>query len=216
MNTTRVQWWSCCANLAFIRVFVVGYGSGDYNPLTGYYEVRASDAHAWVEVFFPEYGWIPFDPTPGWERDPQSGVIKNWVFSELFETLDLPNISLADGARFGWRVFKKIFPEILLLIPLALIAYVGFFLWRRIQKYRSRHPRLPRYHQDGTRRRIFRAYRRAQKRYRAPRAPGQTVQEHAEANPELNDLADIVEIAAYRPQTPDKTLLERLRLWLRR
>ena len=26
--------------------------------------VRASDAHTWVEVFFPNYGWIPFEPTP--------------------------------------------------------------------------------------------------------------------------------------------------------
>jgi hypothetical protein len=26
--------------------------------------IRASDAHTWVEVFFPNYGWIPFEPTP--------------------------------------------------------------------------------------------------------------------------------------------------------
>ena len=29
----------------------------------GYYPVRANMAHAWVEVFFPRYGWIAFDPT---------------------------------------------------------------------------------------------------------------------------------------------------------
>ncbi|MDP3062389.1 MAG: transglutaminase domain-containing protein [Chloroflexota bacterium] len=27
--------------------------------------VRYSDSHAWVEVYFPSYGWIPFEPTPG-------------------------------------------------------------------------------------------------------------------------------------------------------
>ncbi len=27
--------------------------------------VNRTDAHAWVEVFFPSVGWVPFDPTPG-------------------------------------------------------------------------------------------------------------------------------------------------------
>src|SRR5262249_43010915 len=27
--------------------------------------VRDLDAHSWVEVYFPQYGWVTFDPTPG-------------------------------------------------------------------------------------------------------------------------------------------------------
>jgi protein-glutamine gamma-glutamyltransferase len=29
------------------------------------YVVNNRDAHSWVEVYFPQYGWIPFEPTPG-------------------------------------------------------------------------------------------------------------------------------------------------------
>ena len=47
-----------------------GYAPGEYNPFTGLYEVKASDAHAWVEVYFPGYGWSAFDPTPADDATP--------------------------------------------------------------------------------------------------------------------------------------------------
>ena len=41
----------------------VGYVPGSYDPFTDLYEVKASDAHSWVQVWFPGYGWQNFDPT---------------------------------------------------------------------------------------------------------------------------------------------------------
>jgi protein-glutamine gamma-glutamyltransferase len=41
----------------------VGYVPGPYNPVTDLYEIQAQDAHAWVQVWFPGYGWQSFDPT---------------------------------------------------------------------------------------------------------------------------------------------------------
>src|SRR5262249_28622476 len=56
---------------------VNGFRGGEYNDLTGSYIVRESNAHSWVEAYFPEFGWVTFDPTPaapagpaptGWAR----------------------------------------------------------------------------------------------------------------------------------------------------
>jgi protein-glutamine gamma-glutamyltransferase len=41
----------------------VGYVPGPYDPITDLWEIKASDAHAWVQVWFPYYGWQSFDPT---------------------------------------------------------------------------------------------------------------------------------------------------------
>ena len=43
---------------------VEGYTAGTLDPTTGKFVVKELDAHAWVEVYFPLYGWIEFEPTP--------------------------------------------------------------------------------------------------------------------------------------------------------
>jgi protein-glutamine gamma-glutamyltransferase len=43
---------------------VNGFLTGEYNDVGGDFIVRASDAHSWVEVYFPASGWLTFDPTP--------------------------------------------------------------------------------------------------------------------------------------------------------
>jgi protein-glutamine gamma-glutamyltransferase len=42
----------------------VGFTSGRYDLRSGTWRVTDHDAHAWVEVWFAGFGWLPFDPTP--------------------------------------------------------------------------------------------------------------------------------------------------------
>jgi hypothetical protein len=42
----------------------VGFTPGAYNSSTHSYQVTTTNAHSWVEVEFPGYGWLAFEPTP--------------------------------------------------------------------------------------------------------------------------------------------------------
>jgi hypothetical protein len=48
-----------------------GFTSGSYDRVTHQWVVADIDAHAWVEAWFPHYGWVRFDPTPA--ADPALG-----------------------------------------------------------------------------------------------------------------------------------------------
>jgi transglutaminase-like putative cysteine protease len=63
-----------------------GFTSGTYDADEKEWTVTDHNAHAWVEVFFPGYGWMPFDPTPG--RGLLNAAYS--VSSPSFDTRDAP------------------------------------------------------------------------------------------------------------------------------
>ena len=88
--------------------YVNGFLAGEYNDVGGDYIVRASDAHSWVEVFFPRYGWITFDPTPPSGEEPggmlsQLGLYWDWFqlqWSEWVVNYDFVHqFTLAQGVQ---------------------------------------------------------------------------------------------------------------------
>jgi transglutaminase-like putative cysteine protease len=44
----------------------IGYATGTYNLNSNRFSVSEADAHSWAELYFPGFGWIPFEATPSY------------------------------------------------------------------------------------------------------------------------------------------------------
>ncbi len=66
---------------------VTGFLATEWNEYGNYYLVRQRDAHAWVEVYLPQSGWVTMDPTPAVI---ESGVDPGWqTFSRMMDSVRL-------------------------------------------------------------------------------------------------------------------------------
>lgn len=61
---------------------VGGYTMGDWNEIGNFFTIRQRHAHAWVEVYYPESGWVSFDPTPAAQE-----FVYDSEIGKMFETL---------------------------------------------------------------------------------------------------------------------------------
>ena len=100
---------------------VVGYASGTYDSAKAHYVITASDAHSWAEVYFPDYGWVEFEPTGGRspiERPPERELSD---YSEPSTPLD------ATRSRLGnlhWLIVLGLFGGLLVPVSLGLAWWV--------------------------------------------------------------------------------------------
>ena len=117
---------------------VTGFAPGEYNPLSHVYTVRASDAHAWTEIYFPGRGWLPFDATPGGAAQPRPHTTSAWLLGALLADHPLPRLDWAGLAHDSgavasqsslwlraaaqWAAARPAAP------PLAILALLGVVL----------------------------------------------------------------------------------------
>lgn len=73
---------------------VNGFQTGEYNSTADVYTVRQSDAHSWVEVYFPKSGWVAFDPTPAAGLSSYGDGVMAWMrqYSEAMEMFWLEHV----------------------------------------------------------------------------------------------------------------------------
>ena len=107
----------------------VGFAPGERNPFTGLFEVRARDAHAWAEVWFPGIGWQPFDPTASvpFAGDPYSSAAGAGIGS--FLRARLPQIP-------GWAP-AAMAVAVVVVIPSVALWWVTADRRRRRREYEA-------------------------------------------------------------------------------
>jgi len=82
---------------------VVGYAGGAYDAGNDRYVVTAADAHSWVELFFPGYGWVEFEPTgarPPLDRPADLAANALLAFQDRPEAVPKRGSALA---RLAWQ-----------------------------------------------------------------------------------------------------------------
>lgn len=88
--------------------YAVGYSTGqqvDENE----WVVRGMNAHAWVEVYFPEHGWVSFDPTPAADRqDDVEQRLETARSGDGFEDLEGPiDTDRSEGVPPGGMITEE-------------------------------------------------------------------------------------------------------------
>ena len=125
-----------------------GYAPGELNE-DGHRVIRDSDSHGWVQVYFPGYGWIDFEPSPNWptharnlrtprftggstdpiEDDPE-GMFADLESDPFVEGLfDEASVDTNPGSLLWERYGDYLLWALTAIAALAGVWLLGYFAW---------------------------------------------------------------------------------------
>lgn len=116
--------------------YITGYAGGEYNLLGKYWVVRQRDAHAWVEAYLPDEGWVIVDSTPAGHTPTAVTEFGLWqLWDELTLRGQMIRTALAgEGWSGKWLALELSLLSLLNTIPGALMS--GGFLFLVVRKLR--------------------------------------------------------------------------------
>jgi transglutaminase-like putative cysteine protease len=111
--------------------YVTGFSMDAAEPVGGHYVVRESDAHAWIEAWVPERGWIEVDPTPAAdyaavhaERGSLIARVGEWLKARWAEAALAVRTGELRGLSFALSL-------LLATVIASVAAVLGLRRWRR-------------------------------------------------------------------------------------
>jgi len=105
--------------------FVSGYSPGSYDARNAQYVIRELNAHSWAEIYFPEIGWIEFEPTASQPEIDRSSLEEETVIAE-----QNPDPLVTDLLN-RFRLVNAIY----WFSPIAMISLFLFFYYAIIERW---------------------------------------------------------------------------------
>jgi transglutaminase-like putative cysteine protease len=183
-----------------------GYSTGSYDPVLDQSVVRERDAHAWVEVWFPNHGWVPVDPSPGYSALAATQFPSHWAAGGIAQLI--PHLEIgAPLAALGSLGLLGVVP------PAVVIALLVVFAWAWLRKRwmaSARRARAGRINQETE---LLILYERIQRKLGRRRAPPETPLEYlSDSRPEplLEEVTRAVNEGAYAGRWPSPNSVREL------
>jgi transglutaminase-like putative cysteine protease len=180
-----------------------GYSTGDYNPVLDQSIVREHDAHAWVEVWFPNHGWVPVDPSPGFSALAATQFPSRWAASGIARLIPHLTIGAPIAALGSLGLLAAIPPAIVIAVLVTLL-----WAWARTRRRRKRARRVAPGESE-----LLRLYERLQRRLGRRRAPPETPLEYLRSAVHVSVLDEVTEAineGAYAGRWPDPARVREL------